>query len=131
MISWRFLMLGVLLVAACAAPRDMAPTERYTIFFEADSDTVNALGRGVVAQAASDAQGAPATRLVVVGFADRRGAAEANLALSQRRAEAVAKLLVEAGLPLARVSSAGRGEELVATEPTYGRRVVIERYRPE
>lgn len=131
MVSRRFFLLGAFVLAACASPHDTTPTQRYTVFFEPDSEAVNALSRGVVAQAASDTQGAAETRLVVVGFADRNGSAEANLALSRRRAEAVAKLLVDAGVPSDRVQPAGRGEELSATDPNYGRRVVIERYRSQ
>ncbi len=125
-----FVLSGILLLGACAAPYDPSPAKLYTVFFEPDSDVVNALGRGVVAQAASDMTGKQGTRLSVVGYADRNGTAEANLELSKRRAAAVAKLLVDAGAPEAKVFSAGRGEELLVSEPNYGRRVVIELYHP-
>ena len=51
--------------------------------------------------------------LVVAGFADNRGSPEANLTLSQKRAEAMAALLAQRGLKPSKV--AGFGAELPLT----------------
>lgn len=48
--------------------------------------------------------------IVVVGHTDRQGKAEANDALSLRRAQAVAQLLVNQGFAPALITAAGRGE---------------------
>lgn len=120
-------MVSPLFLLACATPAPK-PVESYVLFFEAQSDAVNALARGVAAKAASDAQAQRNARLVVTGYSDTRGDHAANLALSKRRAEAVAKLLVDGGLPRERVSADGRGEDQSTDEATYGRRVVIQRF---
>jgi outer membrane protein OmpA-like peptidoglycan-associated protein len=126
----RLLAVLILAFAAACASTQGSLVERYLLFFEADREEVTTLARGIIAQAASDVQAKNGSRLVVIGYASAAGDPTANLALSQRRAEAVAKLLVAAGVPVDRVSAAGRGEDLAAAEATYGRRVVIERFAP-
>lgn len=59
---------------------------------------------------------APDMALVVKGHTDDVGSEDTNLALSQRRAEAVAAVLVGAGLPASRVEALGFGE----SEPLPG-----------
>jgi outer membrane protein OmpA-like peptidoglycan-associated protein len=48
--------------------------------------------------------------LQVVGFTDRTGTAKNNLKLSQRRAEAVSRYLVEGGVPADTITATGKGE---------------------
>ena len=48
--------------------------------------------------------------LQVVGFSDRTGTAKNNLKLSQRRAEAVRRYLVEGGVPADSITALGKGE---------------------
>jgi len=48
--------------------------------------------------------------LKVVGFSDRTGTAKNNLKLSQRRAEAVRRYLVEGGVPTDSITAVGKGE---------------------
>lgn len=51
----------------------------------------------------------PESRVVVSGFTDNVGSADANLELSQKRAESVSKYLVKKGVNSARLSSKGYG----------------------
>ncbi len=50
------------------------------------------------------------SRVAIEGHTDSQGADAANLALSRQRAEAVRRVLEDAGLPAARLSAAGKGE---------------------
>lgn len=52
----------------------------------------------------------PKIRLVIEGHCDERGSAEFNLALGDRRAEAVRDLLGQLGLPAARMTTISYGE---------------------
>jgi len=47
----------------------------------------------------------------VVGHTDNTGAVDYNFALSQRRAQAVTDVLVDAGVPPARIQTIGRGDD--------------------
>lgn len=50
------------------------------------------------------------SRVTIEGHTDSQGAAASNLVLSQRRAEAVRRLLEDAGLPASRLTAAGKGQ---------------------
>jgi outer membrane protein OmpA-like peptidoglycan-associated protein len=54
-------------------------------------------------------RGYPHTVIQVSGFTDTWGAPEQNLALSQKRAKAIADALIHEGLPAARISAQGFG----------------------
>jgi outer membrane protein OmpA-like peptidoglycan-associated protein len=53
----------------------------------------------------------PDTRIEVIGHTDNTGSAALNQDLSQRRAASVANVLRDSGVPPARLTSFGRGEE--------------------
>jgi OOP family OmpA-OmpF porin len=68
------------------------------------------------AQAALDqiiqkATGTPRPMIEVVGYTDEKGSKSYNLTLSRRRAEAVARYLVQNNVPLKSISLIGLGEE--------------------
>lgn len=50
-------------------------------------------------------------KVTVVGFADELGGTNYNQSLSQRRAEVVKQLLIDAGIDASRVTAEGRGED--------------------
>ena len=64
-------------------------------------------------------------RLLVTGHTDRSGDAGYNLALSQRRAEAVAQVLRTAGVPTDRIRVRGLGQELAQKSHDRNERVVL------
>lgn len=66
---------------------------------------------------AESLQAYPELTLRLEGHADRRGRAELNLALSERRAQAVRDALVAAGLPAERMQLVPLGEQQAAAEP--------------
>ena len=73
----------------------------------------------------------PGTSVVLKGYADERGNEAYNKTLSQRRADAVAKLLTDAGISSSRITARGEGEDISIknTSPTayqLARRVSFE-----
>ncbi len=64
-------------------------------------------------------------KVLVTGHTDRAGDAQYNLELSQLRAEAVAEILREAGVPAERIKVKGLGQELAQERHDRNERVVI------
>ena len=81
------------------------------IFFATGDAVILETSHPLLAQVAEVLQDHPDVRRVrIEGHTDSRGAADANLELSQRRADAVRDWLVEAGIELSRLESVGYGE---------------------
>jgi outer membrane protein OmpA-like peptidoglycan-associated protein len=76
-----------------------APSRSYLVFFDWDRADLTARARQIVVEAAAASSRVQTTRIDVQGNADRTGTAAYNLALSRRRAEAVAAELVNHGVP--------------------------------
>jgi outer membrane protein OmpA-like peptidoglycan-associated protein len=71
---------------------------------------LDAHGRSVLDRLALLARDCPGLGLTVVGHADARGPAPRNLALSQRRADAVVAYLIDKGIDAGRLKAIGYGE---------------------
>lgn len=67
------------------------------VFFEFDSFDIHPNFQTLLEEYAQALKAEPASQLVVEGHADDRGGAEYNLALGQKRAEAVVKTLLQLG----------------------------------
>ena len=104
------------------------------IYFDYDSYTVKPDYQSVIDQHARFLQSRPNARLVLEGNTDQRGSREYNLALGQKRAEAVRRALTLVGATDAQIEAVSFGEEKPAvsgsSEDAYSqnRRVEI-RYR--
>jgi peptidoglycan-associated lipoprotein len=85
------------------------PGER-SVYFEFDSSTLSEPGRQLVQQH-GDYLSADRQPLRVEGNADERGSREYNIALGQRRAEAVRQMLVLRGVNGDSVEAVSNGEE--------------------
>lgn len=115
--------LGALALAlgACSTARTLVRTQpscadqSVQVYFEPDSAEITDEGRAVIRQAAAMARGCAVDRIEVVGLADAAGAPAANLALSERRAQAVTAALAGAGLPAAEFSMAAAGQSGAVT----------------
>ena len=114
----RLLLLCLMLtVAGCAMPPPPpppppppAPPPPYRVFFDWNSAGGGPSGRAVIALAAQAFKaGAPVT-VQVTGFTDTSGSADYNQRLSERRANAVAAVLVQDGVPQTNLVVTGRGE---------------------
>ena len=112
--------------AAVPAPRPMAsavdvskpvarPVEgtlaKRTVFFAYDQFDVAEEYRPLLEAHARHLRANPAARILIQGNADDRGSREYNLALGQRRAENVKKVLVLLGARDAQIESVSLGEE--------------------
>jgi outer membrane protein OmpA-like peptidoglycan-associated protein len=101
-----------------AAPAP-APARTFLVFFDWDKYNLTPRATEIIAEAASDAKTANVTTLDVSGFTDTTGTAEYNMALSQRRAEAVATQLESDGVPASAIEihAFGMTHLLVPTGP--------------
>ena len=86
------------------------------IYFDYDSYTVKPDYQSVVDQHARFLQSRPNARLVLEGNTDQRGSREYNLALGQKRAEAVAKSLALLGVQESQLEAVSFGKERPAVE---------------
>lgn len=101
------------------------------ILFDVSSFTVSSGLRGDLFSVAESLQRYPDTTVQVVGHTDSTGSASYNQSLSERRANAVADVLIQGGVRPARIRAIGRGEDqpvasnLTAEGRTQNRRVEI------
>lgn len=81
------------------------------IYFDFDSFTLNDKARASLAGNFEKLQATPQALLRIEGHCDERGSDEYNMALSERRAQAARNYLEALGIPSARLSAVGYGEE--------------------
>ena len=107
------------------------------LLFAQESDQLSQASRDNLRRLATSLEKYPNTRIMVVGHTDSEGGTERNLALSERRAQAIANFLTEVGVSRARITTLGRGDaEPIATNDTdagrqWNRRVEIAIYADE
>ena len=81
------------------------------VFFDFDKSDIKPEGRQVLQRQADWLKKYTNVTLTVEGHCDERGTREYNLALGERRASAVKKMLVALGVPANRVSTISYGKE--------------------
>ena len=81
------------------------------IFFEYDSDQISPEAEAILQRKAAVLRANPAVRVRIEGHADQRGSTEYNLALAQRRAEAVRAWFGAYGLDAERFATVSYGKE--------------------
>ncbi|MEP6656465.1 MAG: peptidoglycan-associated lipoprotein Pal [Betaproteobacteria bacterium] len=82
-----------------------------SVLFEYDSFTVPDQYRGIVEAHARYLQGSRNTRITIQGNADERGSREYNIALGQKRADAVRQLMRVLGVGDAQIETVSFGKE--------------------
>lgn len=82
-----------------------------SIYFELDSNIVKEEFKPLVAAHARYLQQNPAQKITVQGNADERGSREYNLALGQRRADAVKQMMLLLGAKSEQIETVSFGEE--------------------
>jgi len=93
------------------------------VYFDFDKYDIKPEYRGIVEAHASFLRNRPSSRVVIEGHTDSRGGREYNLALGQRRSEAVQRALTQLGVPAERIEAISWGTErpasLATTEEGY------------
>ncbi|TAL04580.1 MAG: OmpA family protein [Rhodospirillaceae bacterium] len=104
--------------APMPAPMATAPTpppappvpEKFLVFFDLDKSNLRADAKKIVAQAAEYSKTNGKTTITATGHADTSGSAAYNMALSERRAQAVQKALEQLGIPASEIVVRWKGE---------------------
>ncbi|MDH3280454.1 MAG: peptidoglycan-associated lipoprotein Pal, partial [Gammaproteobacteria bacterium] len=90
---------------------DGALLDKRRVYFEYDSSNIDGEGRGIVEAHANYLVNNPTLNIIVEGHTDERGTREYNLALGERRANAVARLMQALGVTPDRIQTISYGEE--------------------
>lgn len=88
-----------------------SPLARRSIYFDFDSFVIKDEFRSVLEAHAAYLLANPSRRIVIQGNTDERGSREYNIALGQKRAEAVRRALSTLGVPEAQAEPVSFGEE--------------------
>jgi outer membrane protein OmpA-like peptidoglycan-associated protein len=96
------------------------------VFFDFDSAILKPGGRQELEKVANVLQKYRKTTILVEGHTDKSGPEEYNQKLSQRRAEAVEKALIQMGIIPERIKAVGYGESMpISSDPAANRRVEL------
>jgi outer membrane protein OmpA-like peptidoglycan-associated protein len=128
--AWPIVMASCALLAACLDDQQALQTSDpiYTmVFFATDSVSLNKRAQDQLANTVSNPtppikaalQPNSKAKICVTGHTDKVGPETINKEVAQRRADAVAKYLVELGVPQQRIvtASLGSSKPLVVTAP--------------
>lgn len=90
----------------------------YMVFFDFDKADLTPEAEQILRSAAESARRGELVRVELTGHADRAGSEKYNMKLSERRAQAVKRVLVQYGLPGSAVVTSAKGESqpLVSTK---------------
>jgi len=103
-------------VATTESPREafdrlLYSFDRDSIFFDYNKSAIKPSADSVIARHATVLQSYPRDNLTLQGNCDERGSSEYNLALGQRRADAVKERLVLLGVAANRIETVSFGKE--------------------
>lgn len=82
-----------------------------SVYFEFAKSDIAAQYNATIGDEVSTLKGAKRAKVTLQGNTDERGSAEYNLGLGQRRADAVKKRMVAAGVPAQRIKTVSLGKE--------------------
>jgi peptidoglycan-associated lipoprotein len=119
---------ALMFMAACSNNNEQAPPPASTtvapgsvadfkqnvgdrVYFDTDMSSIREDGRGVLAKQAEWLKKYSNYPILIEGKCDERGTREYNLALGERRANAVRQYLIAQGLPADRIKTISYGKE--------------------
>jgi peptidoglycan-associated lipoprotein len=88
-----------------------SPLAKRSVYFDFDSYTVKSDYQGLLTAHAKYLGGSKGRKILIQGNTDERGTSEYNLALGQKRAEAVRRSLASMGVPDSQMEAVSLGEE--------------------
>jgi peptidoglycan-associated lipoprotein len=91
--------------------QDLASTAGDRVFFAYDQADISSEGQQTLQRQAQWLRRYPNVSVTIEGHCDERGTREYNLALGERRAQAVKNVLVASGIPAGRISTISYGKE--------------------
>lgn len=91
--------------------QDLAATAGDRVFFAYDRSDISSEAQQILQRQSQWLKRYPNVSVTIEGHTDERGTREYNLALGERRAQAVKNVLVALGVPAARVSTISYGKE--------------------
>src|ERR1700722_1461955 len=91
--------------------QDLAASAGDRVFFAYDQSTISDEGQQILQRQAQWLQKYPQVSITIEGHCDERGTREYNLALGERRAQAVKNVLVALGVPAARIQTISYGKD--------------------
>ena len=94
-----------------AGPAAMVMADFGTVYFDFDKSNIKPEFEAVIRKNADVLRANAGLKVTIEGHCDERGTNEYNLALGQRRAEAVRQALIAAGVDAAQLSTVSYGEE--------------------
>jgi len=97
-------------VASAASDAKVVPAKR-SVYYAYDQAEINPESRKLIEAHADYLRAHPALKVVIEGNADERGSAEYNVALGQRRADGVSKIMTLLGIRQERIETVSFGKE--------------------
>src|SRR5882672_5249938 len=91
--------------------QDLAATAGDRVFFAYDSSEISGEAQQILERQSQWLRRYPNVSVTIEGHTDERGTREYNLALGERRAQAVKNVLAALGIPAARISTISYGKE--------------------
>jgi peptidoglycan-associated lipoprotein len=96
---------------APGSQQDLAATAGDRVFFAYDQSSISPEGQQILQRQAQWLQRYGRVMVTIEGHCDERGTREYNLALGERRAQAVKNVLVALGIPSSRINTISYGKE--------------------
>jgi outer membrane protein OmpA-like peptidoglycan-associated protein len=118
-------LTGIALLGVPARAADPVPTQRVVVYFQEWSAAFDDSALASIAKAAQYAKAHPNIPLRVTGYADPTGSKQANILMSELRAQVVVDQLVQDGVPARRISQGAKGSVQFALTSQESRRVEI------